>query len=327
VRHCFVYFLVLISLSSLSWAQPFKVLVVMSYEKNNPWCKEIKEGIKSVLDNKADITYFYMDTKVNLNGGIEKGKQALALYEELKPDGVITADDNAQSMFVLPYLNDKVTTPVFFCGVNSDAKKYHYPSSNVTGVLERGHIRESVAFIKQLIPTLKTICFITKDSPSGNALKKQVGQEKNTYLAQTKNFDLINSLKELQVQAEIANQQCDAMYMDSLEGITDKNSNPLVNKKVLEKFTEIYKGPVIGANRYHVVEGALSAVVKTGQEQGETAATMLLKAMQGTPINELPITQNYQGRRIINVSTMKALGIKPRPIVLRGATLVKTSAD
>jgi len=27
------------------------------------------------------------------------------------------ADDNAQSMFVLPYLKDKVKTPVMFCAV------------------------------------------------------------------------------------------------------------------------------------------------------------------------------------------------------------------
>jgi len=299
----------------------------MSYEKNNPWCQEIKEGIDAVLQDKAEISYFYMDTKVNLSGGKDKARQAFEHFDKLNPDGVITADDNAQSMFVLPYLSNKVSTPVFFCGVNAEPEKYQYPSSNVSGVLERGHIRESVAFIQQLVPNLKTICFLTKDSPSGRALKKQVETEKDTYLAQTKRFALIQTTQELNQQARLANQDCDAVYMDSLEGIVDKDSQPLVNKEVLEHFSKIYRGPVIGANRYHVLEGALSAVVKTGQEQGETAAALLLKAMQGMSIEDLPITQNYQGRRIINVTTMKSLGIKPPPIVLRGTTLVNTSRE
>ena len=65
-------------------------------------------------------------------------------------------------------------------------------------------------------------------------------------------------------------------------------------------------------------------MVKTGQEQGQTAAKMLLKAMQGTPLSEIPITRNYKGKRVINVTVMEALGIKPKPIVLLGAELVRT---
>ena len=39
-------------------ADPFKVLVVMSYEQKNPWCIEIKEGIDSKLADTSEITYF-----------------------------------------------------------------------------------------------------------------------------------------------------------------------------------------------------------------------------------------------------------------------------
>ena len=43
-----------------------KILVVMSYEEDNPWCMQIKEGIDSVLAGNSDIKYFYMDTKKNI---------------------------------------------------------------------------------------------------------------------------------------------------------------------------------------------------------------------------------------------------------------------
>lgn len=301
-----------------------KVLVVMSYEEDNPWCEEIKAGIDSVLASNSDISYFYMDTKVNFAGGEAKAKQAYQLYRELQPDGVITADDNAQSMFVLPYLYNKVDTPIMFCGVNAEAEKYGFPSSHVSGSLERGHVRESIAFLKQLSPDFNRVCFLVRDSPSGRSLKRQVDSEKDSYLVPVGGFYLAKTANELrQLSGELEN-SCDAIYIDSLEGIQDSNGSAMNHQQVFAVLEEIYRKPFIGANSYHVKLGALSAVVKTGNEQGELAAELLLKAMQGTPVSKLPVTKNYRGRRIINVNALTRHGIQPRPIDLRGVSLVKT---
>lgn len=317
-------FLLLFSMQ-LSAAQPHKVLVVMSYEQNNPWCEEIKAGIDSVLAESSDITYFYMDTKVDFAAGEAKAAQAEILYRELQPDGVITVDDNAQSMFVLPYLHHKVQTPVMFCGVNAEAEKYGFPSEHVSGTLERGHIRESIAFLKQLKPSFSRVCFVTKDSPSGRSLAQQVDVESKGYLAEVKGFHAVRSVADIRQLSPQLNRDCQAIYIDSLEGIVDDKGRALTHKAVFVALEAAFDGPFIGANRYHVEQGAMSAVVKTGQEQGELAAAMLLKAMQGTPVSELAVTRNHLGRRLINVEAMKKQAIKPRPMLLRGVTLVKTT--
>jgi ABC-type uncharacterized transport system substrate-binding protein len=305
-------------------AAKFKVLVVMSYEKNNPWCLEIKEGIESALEDTSEITYIYMDTKINLEGGMQKAKEAYALYRKLQPDGVITADDNAQWLFVLPYLKDKVDTPVMFCGVNADAQNYGYPASNVSGILERAHIGESIAFVKQLVPSIKTVGFLAKYSPSGKALLQQVENESDTYPAKFITFKLPSTLKELVTAGEELKESSDVLFIESLEGIPDEAGHPLDMKEIMRITTTIFEKPIIGANQYHIKQGALCAVIKTGQEQGRTAAQMLLKAMRGTPVSEIPVTRNYKGRRVINVTVMEALGIEPKPIVLIGAKLVRT---
>ncbi|MDD2899757.1 MAG: ABC transporter substrate binding protein [Desulfuromonadaceae bacterium] len=305
-------------------ATPFKVLVVMSYEENNPWCQEIKEGIDSVLGKKSDITYFYMDTKSNFKGGADKAAAANELYRRLAPHGVITADDDAQAMYVLPYLKDRTDVPVMFCGVNADAKQYGFPTKNISGVLERAHVSESIAFLKQLLPSVKKIGFIVNNVPAGKALQRQVEAEKGKYLAAVSSFNLVSTSAELRKMAATLNKSTDAVYVDSLEGITDDQHRPMTNKEIFQVFREVYRKPIIGANSYHVEQGALCAVVKTGQEQGEIAANQLLQAMNGKPVSEIKIAQNNSGRRLINVDTMDTLGITPRPIVMIGATLVKT---
>ena len=124
--------------------------------------------------------------------------------------------------------------------------------------------------------------------------------------------------------SKVLGEQSDAIYVDSIEGIKDALGNPLTNKEMIDILTDKYHKTIIGANQYHVEQGALCAVVKTGQEQGSTAARMLLKAMQGTTVEEIPIAKNFKGKRVINVTTMRALNLQVRPIVLLGAKLIKS---
>ncbi len=305
-------------------AAPFKVLAVMSYEETYGWVQEIKEGTDSVLAGEHEVKYFYMDTKGNLKDGPQKAGEAYALYREFKPDGVIAADDNAQSMFVVPYLKNKVKTPVMFCGVNADAEEYGYPSSNVSGILERNHIAESVALAQQIIPSLKTFGFMIKKSPTGNAMLKQVQSESDRYAAKFVAYEEPNTLEEAVAMAKKLREQCDVLFLSTLQGIPDENGRHLDDKEIMPIVLNTYDKPAITDAGYRVKYGFLCAVQQSGREQGETAAKMLLKAMQGTPVSEIPITRNYNGKRIINVTVLKALGIRPKPDFIFGAEMVKT---
>ena len=113
--------------------------------------------------------------------------------------------------------------------------------------------------------------------------------------------------------------------MSTLTGLLDDNGKALTDETAVPLVNQAFGKPVLGTMDSQVAMGGiLCTVAKTGQEQGTLAAEMLLKAMQGTPLSQLPITQNQQGKRVINVSTMKTLGITPKPEALRGVELVTT---
>jgi len=305
-------------------SKKFKVLVVFSYEEDMQWDKDIRQGIESVLAKTCEIRYFYMNTKMNFAGGQEKAKEAFALYQEFKPNGVIVADDDAQAMFVVPYMKDKVKTPLMFCGVNADAEKYGYPSSNVTGVLERLHFRESLAFVQQLVPSISTFAYMIKESPVGKLNTKQIESEINTFPAKFVTAKFPKTLKEAMSMTKELKEQCDLLVLSTMTGISDDDGKPMSDKQVVPILVKEFGKAVVGTEEQVVKAGALCSVFRTGQEQGETASTMLLKAMNGTPVSQIPITKNYQGKRMINVTALKALGITPKPAALKGAELVKT---
>lgn len=311
--------------ASATQAAPFKVLVIMSYDKSYLFEKGIREGIDSVMEDTVEIRYFYMDTKRNLKDGPQKAKEAYALYQEFQPDGVIAADDNAQSIFVEPYLKGKVNTPVMFCGVNADAGTYGYPASNVSGILERLHIRESVAFAQQLLPSIRTVGYIMKgDSPSSKGIVRQIQSESDSYPAKSVGIKLPNTVKELAAMTEELRAQSDLLFMTNCQGIKDDNGVPLTEEKLIPIVANIFRKPVITDSAYRLKYGLLCAVTQRPREQGETAAKMLLRAMQGTPVSEIPITRNQKGKRVLNITVMTSMGIKPRPMILRNIELVRT---
>lgn len=152
------------------------------------------------------------------------GRNAGGFYQTLQPDGVIAADDDAQAMFVVPFLKDKVKTPVMFN--NDSAEKYGFPASNVSGILERAHVRESLAFAKQLIPAIRTACFLTNDVPAGRALRNQVEEEKETYPAKVSVFHQVKSTREMEALVKGGRSACDTILIDSLEGMVDYAARP-----------------------------------------------------------------------------------------------------
>ncbi len=308
-------------------SKKFKVLAVMSYDNSFFWNKDLKEGIDSILEDKCDITYVYLDTwrsKDNLEKGHEKAKEAYELYLKLQPDGVIASDDNAQSMFVVPYLKDKVKTPIIFCGVNEEIQTYGYPAQNITGVTEVAHFRESIAFVQQIVPSVKTVGYIMLDRSTAQGFLKQFNKEKDTYPAKSSDFKLVKTLEEANAVIDDFKTTCDALFIDNMEGLTDASGMPLSEKEAVQLLTRRFARPSFCCNTKNVEFGVLCAVVKFGKEQGTLGAEMLLKAMNGTPISDLPVTKNTQGKRMLNVTVMKELGIKPQTEVLRKTEVVKT---
>lgn len=319
-----VVFLVALSFSPVfGLPKDCRILVVMSYEENFVWVKGIKEGIDSVLSSKCTTKYFYMNTRDNFAGGKAKAKEAYEIYKSFAPHGVLSVDDNAQSMFVVPYLKNKVKTPVMFCGVDANPAKYGFPAANVSGILQRIHILETLIFLKQLVPSVEKAGFIMKSGPTGQAWMEQVKRDTVNSPVEFTEYRTAKDMTEALSMIKELRGKTDALFIGALQRIRDKNGNPLEDEVALPILSKAYGKPIFTNQSFRVKFGALCAVVDLPSEQGSTAAEMLLKALSGTPVSKIPITQTQYGRRVINITTMKALGIKPTRTTLVGAELVE----
>ncbi len=298
-----------------------KVLIVASYHKGFTWVDDIVRTLEQELTGAA-LTIFYMDSKRNLAGAAEKAREAFALYQELQPDAVITIDDNAQSYFVVPYLRNKVKTPVIFCAVNDDATRYGFPATNVTGVLEKKHYRESISFAQIVNPKIRAIAVLYHPSPSNKVNVAQIEREKGLYSADVIASVSVNSIADVYKALSDYSTNVDAFLLLNMTGIVDADNNQLEGHDALALITGVTDVVTIGASDWEVEVGALCGVIKSGEEQGVLASSQLIAHWDGKAINELPVIANRNGQRYINLKTMKKLQIKLRPEMIIGTKVI-----
>ena len=181
-----------------------------------------------------------------------------------------------------------------------------------------------MVFLKQLVPSIKTFAFISKESPTTDQVERQLQREKNLYPLKFVGTYKLKTMEDMIVVLKKLRKQCDSLLYITMEGLSDKNGKPLTDREILPKIYKNFAKPIITNAAYRVRYGALCAVVKAGQEHGRLSAEMLIKAMKGIPVSKIPITRNRFGRRIINIDVMKALSIQPKPEFIRSTELVTT---
>ncbi|MBT4192835.1 MAG: hypothetical protein HOE12_00705 [Gammaproteobacteria bacterium] len=309
-----IAFYLLLSVSMNVIATP-KCLWISSYAPGYEWNDGISEGLHSVLDGKCEVKEFHMDTKRNKGSefGHEQALHAKALIESYKPDVVIASDDNASKYLIAPYYKN-ADLPIVVCAINWTAKGYGYPYKNVTGMIE-------VMQIKPLLKMAKKVLSISEGSASFIVPNTNTGKKNAKYIRKyfaREGFDLkiqfVNDFKQWK-NAFINAQQDDIVFMLTTGGVTNWN------KEEAKLFVAAHgKKLSISVNKW-VKDYAMIVYAKRAEEQGEWAAKVALKILDGTPPSKIPMTVNKQWERYFNKKLLDKAGISVgRQILNRAIT-------
>jgi len=321
----FLFFSFIPAVSVFSEGRPLKILLIHSYHPEYPWVDSITRGVKNALDGKnVELEIFYMDTKRNTSKEwkLEAGRLAREKIENFKPDAVITADDNAQIFVAQQYLNKDIF--FVFCGVNGDPKEYGFPANNITGILERPHLKESVRYLKEIIPSVRRIVVISDNDPTSiGALDYMQTQEPSDI--KFLNYHILGDLGLWKERILEYNLEADAIAVYMYHTIKYKENQFSMHPNDVMRWTvENAKIPLLGFFDFSIEDGMFCGVVESGEEHGFRAAEMALALLTGTPIEQLPIETAEKALKMINLKTAKQLGITiPEKIILQADKVFK----
>ena len=298
-----------------------KVLLVHSYHAEYPWVATISEGVGSIFSGTGvELETFYMDTKRRTDEAwkVRAGEQARQKVEDWRPDVVIAVDDNAQQYFAMHYVGKAV--PFVFCGVDADPAKYGYPASNITGIIERPHFRETLRLAGTLRPIRRIAVLSNNDETSVAAF----GFMKEDRLdVEVVEWNLVNDFEEWKQAVTRYNGTVDAIVCRSYQNVKDRATGKRVEPAEVGRWTaENATVPTMAFHDFEIEDGLLVGVVKSGVEYGQKAAGYALAILQGTPVENLPITRAATGSKMINGVTARRLGISFEDDRAEGVRLV-----
>jgi ABC-type uncharacterized transport system substrate-binding protein len=298
----------------------YKVLHIMSFHSPWEWTDSQFNGFKDALrDLNVQYKVYEMDAKrQSSTGHLEQaGTEVRWLIDDWKPDLIFADDDPAQQYVAVHYLNGNI--PFVFCGVNANPQDYGFDTAkNVTGVLEREHLSQSVRLLRQLIPEVRKIAIISDNAPMWRRVIARMKESASELEGiEVVSYDIVNTFEEYKTLVKSYEGKADALGFLGIFEFKGADGKNVPYQEVCRWTAENSKLPDFSFWVDRVDYGTLCAVTVSGfaqgQEAGEIARDILL---DGRSPSSFPMLPTVKGEPVINLARARQLGLKPSSDVL-----------
>ncbi len=273
-----------------------QVLIFNSYHKGYSWSDQILTGIESTILHAfpgADVRVEYMDTKRNTSD--QYLNQLFSFYREKyhnqpKFDLIFACDDNAID-FLLKWAEEIFpSTPVVFCGANSIDTKRLQQLTNVTGIMEYADIGRTINIALELQPEATKLVVINDTTITG----RNVGEEL-TRLAPdiTSKLEMIIlpdlPLKALAETVARLDKQTIILLLAYLRDGNGTYYDPEITARTLSSAAPV---PIYSVWDFYFNHGIIGGVLTSGYLQGEAAAEIGIRILEGESPAQIPVDRN-----------------------------------
>ncbi len=310
------------------WAEIPTILVVHSYHAEQQ--EHVVEMDKGIEEGLAGIKYqrqsLYMDTKRQTSEAWKQaaGKKAAEMLTRLRPQVVITMDDNAQQYFAKDYAGQPGPPWFVFSGVNDEPSAYGFPAANVTGVLERPNVLESVELLRKIQPQVKNLLIMADKSETTDPL---IAYCKTLDLPVTiVGFAQPRTLEEWQATLEQFRDKIDAVGLYVARTVARSANDPtkVPEQELIRLINEQYHLPTVGFFDSAAESGVLCGVSVSMKEQGLAAGRIAKAILDGKRPPDFTVQPTDHGRIQLNLATAERLGIQiPYAIIKRANVVIR----
>ncbi|MFH1488941.1 MAG: ABC transporter substrate binding protein [Pseudomonadota bacterium] len=272
----------------------------------------------ALVTSKVVLKKLWMDTK-RKESHDEKVATTLRLTRSIRafePDLIFLGEDNAADYIGNQFLDTGI--PMVFWGVNNTPVKYgllenaRNPGHNVTGVYQTTYYAESLAFLKRIVPRVKTFAVLSDDTTTGRIFTKTI-----KYLDRKGSLPLFlggtvstNSFEKWIKMALELQKTVDAFFVAQYAGLKDKEGKPVSDRETAAWYLNHIKIPEATGFKHRVADGMLCAADDSGYNQGFEAVVIAHDILAGgaSPAS-YPSRVPKRGPLIVNRQRAKMLGI------------------
>lgn len=315
-----LYIAILSSFTSVAHSFPdenrVRILFISSYDSDYPTFFQQYSGVKSVFgsDKNTVIDVEFMDCKNIINDPVNVGlfRQLLSYrFQKLKPyQMIMVADDDAFHFALDEQYKMFKGIPIVFFGVenvNLALQQNHNPQ--MTGVVEKVSMGETIELMAKLFPKCKQIYAITDSTISCLEQNKHLEE----YISKTdlkKPFNIINvSSMTFDKFARVLNSTPKTDPVLLLSCYMDKTGKTLTFNEALSLIKSNLSAPVFHLWNHGMGSGIFGGMEVSHFDQGRNAALMAKAILSGVSPSSIQVLDHSPNKYIFDYKEVRKYNI------------------
>ena len=314
--------------ASASDAHASRVLVLHSYHQGLPWTDGFQTGISSVLSRSRkniELDVHYLDA-ARLGGAVSKaqikslieGHIAHAPQDRKGYDVVITTDNDALDMVLRHRESFAPGVPIVFCGINNFSPSIISGHKDVTGVAEKLSISDTLELAARLRPQTGKVLVLAEDSTTGRQNAELLATQARS-VSWHPHIEFMREKDIVVLEKRLAGLTPD--WMVFLMCWPFEGDHMLTVVEASERLTRAAPVPVFSGWDFWVGHGILGGKVVSSKTQGETAAAMALRILEGEPVSAIPVLEESPNVLLLDHNVLERFAI-PGRLVPAGASVL-----
>ena len=295
-------------------SQPAKdVLVFNSYHQGYKWSDDIMSGIASILGtgiSNVRLQTEYMDAQRIADAGyLQKLAEVYAYkFRGKRFDAIIASDDPAFN-FLLKHRRKLFSdSPLVFCGVNYFVDSMLKGQPNVTGVVEAQDIGSTLELALKLHPQTREVYIVNDNSITGQAIAKDLSKVAPQFKGRVKFTHLSNKNMD-QLQQDVSRLPADSLIL-YLIFFEDGSGRKFSYSEGISRIASHSNVPIYGVWDFSLGYGIVGGMLTSGFFQGEQAATLARRILNGEPAASISVVKQGSNRYMFDSTQIKRFKIK-----------------
>lgn len=305
-----------VNFCSAAASEKRQVMLLNSYSHGYAWTDNEVKGIQDTfaLQENIVLKIEYMDTKVD--NSQEYYTLLKKVYEKkyanANPDVIISTDDDA-FQFLKQYRNELFgEVPMVFCGLNNVSDKKIEGLTRCTGVNEAADFKTNLSLILDLHPKIKEIYVINDRLTTAAFLKKEFLNAAEPYKKSIR-FIFLEDLSMDALLNRVASLPKDSVIF-YLSFFIDRNGQPFTPEEAIPAIRKVSFVPIYGSVDYMLGLGIVGGMLRASYFQGETAAKMAIRILNGVDVKNLPIVMESPNQYMFDYRELKAAGLSVKDL-------------
>lgn len=294
---------------------PRRVLILHSYHQGLAWTDGVQAAMTATLAQSKlplDVHVKYLDAArmadpKAFRRNIELLRQQLRDKFSGRRFDVVLVSDNAALDFLLEHRDSLAPgAPVVFCGINNYAPALLRGHTGVTGVAETPSFDATMSLALKLRPDSRKLLVLAEDTPTGRA-------NLSLLMEQASHF---SSRLELEVWQETDIDKLEKRLAElGPEWIVLPMARPLDEHGVLsapeasQRLSRASTVPLFAAWDFWMGHGPVAGVVVSAKPQGEAAAAMAIRLLNGERVENIPVVRQENNITMADSLAMKRFGL------------------